>query len=145
MDSMEGFFHYLKTRQTLTQKISDLRDIWAHESYGKVLRMISMHFLRAHSYSWIFNSRLEEKMNHLKYKHRLMEGVTKPKEFLYIKLSWSPYYIIYVCRTNVFLHTLLSHTYMPIQTHLTHSKEPFRLQCPVQQPKPSTLCLRNKN
>jgi len=49
------------------------------------MRILSGIFLRKYSLSWIFNSRIENVKYPIKYRYRIIEGVSKPYEFKYLK------------------------------------------------------------
>ena len=82
---MEDFINHLKLKKKSMNKISDLRNLWTDEVYGKVMRVISIHFLRVRCLEWIYNSRIEDRCNPLKYRSRIMQGVKEPQDFVYLK------------------------------------------------------------
>ena len=65
--------------------IADLRNLWTDPNYGRIMRIISNFFLKKHSYSYIFNSRIKSRLCHVKYKKRLEEAIKEPNEFSHIK------------------------------------------------------------
>jgi hypothetical protein len=59
-------------------KISDLLKIWAHEDYGKLVRVVTCTHFRKYCYHWIFNSRVKNYSSALKYKARLDQFFKNP-------------------------------------------------------------------
>lgn len=55
-----------------------LLELWRHEIYGQVMRIVSDHFFRKKAYDYIFNSRVEDLRSALKYKPRLQQFVADP-------------------------------------------------------------------
>jgi hypothetical protein len=53
--------------------------------YASSMRLLSNQFLRRHSLSYIFNSRISNISPHVKYRYKLIEAIKKPIEFSYIK------------------------------------------------------------
>ena len=67
--------------------MSDLRKLWLEDSnkHAKLTRMISMNFLRKHSFQYIFNSRIKIYDRNLKYRRRIIQGVQNPQSFSILK------------------------------------------------------------
>ena len=82
---MEHLMGYLREKKRSMNKISDLRELWEDGQYGRVLRVVSMHFLRTRCHAWIYNSRVEDRWNPLKYRPRIIQGVQQPAHFIYLK------------------------------------------------------------
>jgi hypothetical protein len=49
------------------------------------MRILSKLFLRKYALQYIFNSRITNYSSHIKYRHKLLEGVDNPMEFNNIK------------------------------------------------------------
>lgn len=77
--SFEELIGYLKHCKKKINKIVDLRNLWTQGKYAAPIRIISEHFLRKYSFSWIFNSRIEDITYPIKYRRRMIEGVRKPE------------------------------------------------------------------
>jgi hypothetical protein len=53
--------------------IADLRSLWVDEenNFSKVYRVLSKEYIRKHSLSYIFNSRVTSVNKHIKYRHKI--------------------------------------------------------------------------
>lgn len=76
--SYKDFVKDMKIAKKKMNRIIDLKNLWTEHKYAEPVRIISEHFLRKYSYAWIFNSRIEDIKNPIKYRHRIIEGVHKP-------------------------------------------------------------------
>lgn len=65
--------------------IEHLRELWLSSRYAREMRILSNLFLRKHALQYIFNSRITNFSSHIKYRHKLLEGVSCPNEFNNIK------------------------------------------------------------
>lgn len=79
MDQME----HLKNR---VGNIADLRSLWSSDNpFGVISRTVSQVFLRRHALNHIYNSRITNHSNHVKYRYRMMEALRDPQTFKSIK------------------------------------------------------------
>jgi hypothetical protein len=68
------------------KSIQQLKSLWLEENpFCKAYRIISIEYLRRHSLKYIFNSRVENFGNHIKYRYRIIESVGDPKNFTVMK------------------------------------------------------------
>lgn len=74
-----------KHRKRNINTIEHLRDLWLHSKYAPQMRILSKLFLRKYALQYIFNSRITNYSSHIKYRHKLLEGVDNPMEFNNIK------------------------------------------------------------
>jgi len=51
------------------------------ERYGKIMRIIYAYFLRKRTPHYIYSSKIENKMSHIKYRHKLINSLRNPNEF----------------------------------------------------------------
>jgi hypothetical protein len=66
--------------------ISDLRQLWsAPTALSRAFRVISFEYLRKHCLETVFNSRIEKKSLHVKYRRKLLEALGNPKDFTSLK------------------------------------------------------------
>jgi hypothetical protein len=78
--SDEEFMNAFNTHKGRIHSISDLRSLWTDEgnAFHKAFRILSCQYLRKHCLSRTFNSRVENYFIHLKYRHRLLDGLKTP-------------------------------------------------------------------
>ena len=53
------------------------------------MRIISSKYVRQHSLSHIFNSRVENHKKHIKYRYKILQGIEDPLKFTQMKDFWS--------------------------------------------------------
>jgi hypothetical protein len=83
---MARFLDYIKSeKRTKRYTICRLKSLWLDGENGKAMRIISSHFLRKRSLCYIFGSKIEKKMHHLKHLSRFIEAIEDPSAFTYIK------------------------------------------------------------
>lgn len=73
--SYEKLISEIKKKKKTINKISDLRKIWMSFDFSKQIRTLTGLFLRKYSLAWIFNSRIENIKNPIKYRYKIEEGV----------------------------------------------------------------------
>ena len=71
--------------KTNLNTILQLREMWTEGPFSKALRIITMEYLRKHSFSYIFNSRVENFHKHIKYRYKIIESVAHPETFTCMK------------------------------------------------------------
>lgn len=83
----DEFFDALKELRYNLNTISQLRSIWIDEEnrYAKAYRILSLEYLRKHSLSYIFNSRVENFHKHIKYRYKIIKSVSDPLDFTCMK------------------------------------------------------------
>ena len=69
--------------------IKELRSLWSEDGhpFNKAFRVLSHQYLREHCMAKTFNSRIENYGVHLKYRQRLLEGLTDPSQFTVLKTN----------------------------------------------------------
>lgn len=87
--SDEDFMQVYNAHKGRIHSISDLRSLWTDEgnAFHKAFRILSCQYLRKHCLSRTFNSRVENYFIHLKYRHRLLDGLKTPSEFTALKTN----------------------------------------------------------
>lgn len=75
-----------KAKRTLNT-IRQLRSLWLDEEnpFAKAYRVFTIEYLRKHSLSYIFNSRVENFNKHIKYRFKMVESVKDPRNFTHMK------------------------------------------------------------
>lgn len=53
--------------------------------FARAFRIFSGEYLRKHSLSYIFNSRVENFHKHIKYRYKIMQSVAAPADFTCMK------------------------------------------------------------
>lgn len=83
----EDFMQKLTIVRKKLKSIEQMRSLWLEEknSHAKVYRIITAYYFRKHSLPYIFNSRVENYPVHLKYRYKIMEGVSDPNNFSRMK------------------------------------------------------------
>ena len=83
-----AFMNTIRQKKRKVNSIADLRSLWVDEEnpFGKATRILSGIFLKRHSLSYIFNSRVTNFQGHIKYRYRLIEALREPKQFTSIKM-----------------------------------------------------------
>lgn len=73
---------YIKKARKNLNSLQDLREMWGaddeKDNMKKCLRILSHYFMRKYCLRYIYNSRIRSVSAHTKYRHRLMEGMSKP-------------------------------------------------------------------
>lgn len=83
---MARFIEYVKTeKKTKKYTIERLKSLWLDKENGKAMRIISSHFLRKRSLQYIFGSKIEKKMHHIKHRYKFIKALENPMEFTNIK------------------------------------------------------------
>ena len=66
----------LKDYKEEMRTVEDLRAMWVEENeFGQILRILSNFYMRKNSLSYIFNSQVQNKVKHLKYKNKIIKGM----------------------------------------------------------------------
>lgn len=83
-----AFMNTIRQKKRKVNSIADLRSLWVDEenAFAKATRILSGIFLKRHSLSYIFNSRVTNFQGHIKYRYRLIEALREPKQFTSIKM-----------------------------------------------------------
>ena len=83
-----SFMNTIRQKKRKVNSIADLRSLWVDEEnpFAKTTRILSGIFLKRHSLSYIFNSRVTNFQGHIKYRYRLIEALREPKQFTSIKM-----------------------------------------------------------
>ena len=85
-NSLVRFMEYIRVeKKTKKYTIERLKSLWLDPANGKAMRIISFHFLRKRSLSYIFSSKIEKKMHHIKHRSKFMAAVGDPANFTNIK------------------------------------------------------------
>ena len=69
-------------RQLLLPHVSDQQDI---AGFKRVFREICEIFLKCFAVNWIFNSKVNNKMGHLRYRFKILRRVQNPEYFTYLE------------------------------------------------------------
>lgn len=64
--------------------IERLKSLWTGE-YGQAMRVVSCYFLRKRAIGYIFGSKIEKKMAHIRHRYKLIDGIGNPLGFSSIK------------------------------------------------------------
>jgi hypothetical protein len=84
-----SFEKYMSEMEDLKNKvgnIADLRELWNSDGeFGVISRTLSQLFLRKYCLNHIYNSRITNYSNHVKYRYRMMEALRNPSRFQSIK------------------------------------------------------------
>lgn len=64
--------------------IERLKSLWMGEC-GKAMRVISCYFLRKRSVGYIFGSKIDKKMAHIRHRYKLISAIGNPVAFSSIK------------------------------------------------------------
>jgi hypothetical protein len=83
--SYDQLTNELKKKKKSINKISDLQKLWQGEKFSREFRVLTGVFLRKYCLPWVFNSRIKNIKYPIKYRYRIIEGVEKPEEFIYLK------------------------------------------------------------
>ena len=75
------FDRHIQKYKNRISTIADLRSLWMDSCtpFAKALRIISYLYVRRHSFSHIFNSRVENFNKHIKYRYKILQGLEKPE------------------------------------------------------------------
>lgn len=73
--------HIRSEKRCRVYTIARLKDLWQQEGYGKIMRVFYAHFLRKRSLQYVYSSKIENKVSHVKYRCKLLEALSNPKEF----------------------------------------------------------------
>lgn len=80
--SYPEFMSQVRKNKSRINSIADLRKLWGEKdpqnSLKKCFRVLSHEFMRKHCLMYIFNSRVKNFGTHIKYRHKIMEGVENP-------------------------------------------------------------------
>lgn len=83
---MATFLDHLREEKRLKKyTIERLKSLWTHKEHGKALRIISSEFLRKRSPGYIFGSKIEKKMSHIRHRYKFIHAISRPSEFTSIK------------------------------------------------------------
>lgn len=74
------FINSLRRLRGKLNTISELRSLWinSENKFAKAYRILSAEYLRKHSLSYIFNSRVENFHKHIKYRYKIIQSVEHP-------------------------------------------------------------------
>jgi hypothetical protein len=74
----------VRQRRRTFNCMTDLRAMWLDSSnkFSQPARCLSMLFLRKHSLTYIFHSRVTNYKGHVKYRKKLIEALEKPESFM---------------------------------------------------------------
>lgn len=90
MRSFKEFMEQQKERVTSIKRLRELLMIKVKEDkvilgYKIVFKEISLVFIKYFSVNWIYNSKIEGRMIHLKYRFKMIRRVENPKMFTHIE------------------------------------------------------------
>lgn len=87
--SVNDLLKEVKKHKKQVNSINYLKLIWGHQNLEdpifKCIRSLSYLFMRKHCLEYIFNSRVKNHSNHIKYLKRIMEGIQNSEDFTSIK------------------------------------------------------------
>jgi len=91
----EGFRRYIKEKKRNTASISSLRDLLLEsdndseneKKYKQIFAEISIIFIKFFSVNWIFSGKMKYRLEHVKYRHRMLRRIRNPEFFTYLKSS----------------------------------------------------------
>jgi hypothetical protein len=52
-----------------------MKSLWTDPKSGKVMRIISCEFLRKRSMGYIFGSKIEKKMSHIRHRYKFIRAI----------------------------------------------------------------------
>ena len=64
--------------------IERLKSLWTGEC-GRAMRVVSCYFLRKRAVGYIFGSKVEKKMAHIRHRYKLVTAMANPDSFSSIK------------------------------------------------------------
>jgi len=91
----DGFRKYIKEKKGNTASISSLRGLLMetnHDSdkeriFKQIFAEISIIFIKFFSVNWIFSGKVKYRLEHVKYRHRMLRRIRNPEHFTYLKSS----------------------------------------------------------
>ena len=72
-------------RRTKVYTIQRMKKLWLHSEWGRPLRVISNMFLRKRFTAYITNSKIENKVSHIKHRGKFIQALERPEAFNSIK------------------------------------------------------------
>ena len=86
-ENNEDFELHIQKYKNKINTIADLRALWleGENPFAKAMRIISSKYVRQHSLSHIFNSRVENHKKHIKYRYKILQGIEDPLKFTQMK------------------------------------------------------------
>ena len=90
-----GFQKHMKDQKGKTASISSLRgllminknDTEREKAYKQMFSQISILFLKFFAVNWIFSGKVKYRLEHLKYRQKMLRRVRNPEFFTYLKSS----------------------------------------------------------
>lgn len=83
---MESFLDFIRTeKKNKVYTISRFKELWLDETYGKEMRIIYAYFLRKRFLSYLYSSKIENKLGHVKHRFRIFDSLQDPESFNSIK------------------------------------------------------------
>lgn len=90
------FMMHVRRTKKKVNSIESLRKMWGSENLDhqmrKCVRILSYDFMRKHCLRYIFHSKVRNFGTHIKYRKKLIEGISDPRNFTHIKDYWSSIY-----------------------------------------------------
>lgn len=65
--------------------IERLKSLWTDHEFGDAMRVFSCEFLRKRSLGYIFGSKIEKKLSHIKHRYKFIKSIEDPAGFTNIK------------------------------------------------------------
>jgi len=90
---LEGFRDYMTKNREEVTSIKTLRELLLIDEgeeaqvagYKRVFVKISVVFVKFFSVNWIYNSKVSDKLTHLKYRFKVLRRIKEPEHFTYLE------------------------------------------------------------
>ena len=92
---LTSFQKYIKDKKGKTASISSLRELLMikesdsnkEKIYKQIFTEISVIFIKFFSVNWIFSGKVKYRLEHIKYRHKMLRRIKNPEFFTYLKSS----------------------------------------------------------
>jgi len=92
---IESFQKFIREKKGKTASILSLRSLLMQDEddtekervYKQVFTEISVVFIKFFAVNWIFSGKVKYRLEHLKYRHKMLRRIRNPEHFTYLKSS----------------------------------------------------------
>jgi len=92
---VESFRKYIREKKGKTASILSLRSLLMEDDddtekeriYKQIFTEISVVFIKFFAVNWIFSGKVKYRLEHLKYRHKMLRRIRNPEHFTYLKSS----------------------------------------------------------